>query len=174
MTYKQIIRYATVITRDEDRARDVVHDFYINLHKQGIDLLDGKLPKNFIYKGLRRTSINYLRKFHYYVKNKEKIFLDCADVYELEIPGNSLSPVQLCVSQDIIDACIKNISIGHWDTYHFREATNTRHREQFLQIFNYYALGYTTSDIAKIFEMPPQNLNYYKYLIKKWIQPILK
>jgi DNA-directed RNA polymerase specialized sigma24 family protein len=64
MTYSQVLRYSQVITKDSSIAHDIVHDFYLRLQKQGLDLF--KIPKNFVYLGLSRTYVNYYRKFGRY------------------------------------------------------------------------------------------------------------
>lgn len=106
--YVAMHRLAMLILRDDDAARDIVHDVFESLLNAGLTDVSG----HYLLKAVRNRSITHIRSLSAKERFKEIYVLDEEEIAADEWPDDeTLSLIQAVVANDLSDACRRVVTL---------------------------------------------------------------
>lgn len=122
--YSAMHRLAMLILRDEDAARDIVHDVFESLLTAG--LTDVSAP--YLLKSVRNRCLNYLRG----LSTKERILagyaIDEKEISAEEWPDDdTIALIHSTVANDLTDACRRVVELRFTDGKSYKEIASALH-----------------------------------------------
>ena len=100
--YVAMHRTAMLILRDEDAARDIVHDVFESLLRSGLADVSGQ----YLLKAVRNRCLNYIRSLSARERMQELYAIDKQDIAEEEWPDDeTMALIHSTVVNNLADAC---------------------------------------------------------------------
>lgn len=116
--YRAMHRLAMLILRDEDVARDIVHDVFESLLNAGLTDVSGQ----YLLKAVRNRCLNYLRGMSTRERIKELYALDEQEIADEELPDEeTIAQIHSTVANDLTDACRRVVELRFTDGKSYKE-----------------------------------------------------
>ncbi len=120
--YTAMHRVAMMILRDEDVARDIVHDVFVSLLNSGITDVTGP----YLLKAVRNRCLNHLRGLSAHERLKELYAVDEREITDDEWPDDeTISMIHTTVANDLTDACRRVVNLRFSEGMRYREIAET-------------------------------------------------
>ena len=120
--YTSIHRLAMLLLRNEDVARDIVHDIFESLLNAGHTDVSGQ----YLLKSVRNRCLNYLRGLSTSERIKELYALDEQEVAAEEWPDDeTIAKIHSTVSNNLTDACRRVVELRFTDGMSYKEISQT-------------------------------------------------
>lgn len=115
-------RLAMLLLRNEDVARDIVHDIFESLLNAGHTDVSGQ----YLLKSVRNRCLNYLRGLSTSERIKELYALDEQEVAAEEWPDDeTIAKIHSTVSNNLTDACRRVVELRFTDGMSYKEISQT-------------------------------------------------
>jgi RNA polymerase sigma-70 factor (ECF subfamily) len=115
-------RLAMLILRDEDAARDIVHDVFESLLSSGPDDVSGQ----YLLRAVRNRCLNYLRGLSRCQRIKELYAIDGQEISDEEWPDDEIiARIHATVASDLTDACRRVVELRFTDGLSYKEIAST-------------------------------------------------
>ena len=113
---------AMLLLRNEDVARDIVHDIFESLLNAGHTDVSGQ----YLLKSVRNRCLNYLRGLSTSERIKELYALDEQEVAAEEWPDDeTIAKIHSTVSNNLTDACRRVVELRFTDGMSYKEISQT-------------------------------------------------
>lgn len=100
--YVAMHRVAMLILRDEDEARDIVHDVFESLLRSGLTDVSGQ----YLLRSVRNRCLNYIRSLSAKERMKQLYAVDEREIAEEDWPDEeTITLIHSTVTNDLSDAC---------------------------------------------------------------------
>ena len=120
--YTSMHRLAMLLLRNEDVARDIVHDIFESLLNAGHTDVSGQ----YLLKSVRNRCLNYLRGLSTSERIKELYALDEQEVAAEEWPDDeTIAKIHSTVSNNLTDACRRVVELRFTDGMSYKEISQT-------------------------------------------------
>ena len=120
--YTSMHRLAMLLLRNEDVARDIVHDIFESLLNAGHTDVSGQ----YLLKSVRNRCLNYLRGLSTSERIKELYALDEQGVAAEEWPDDeTIAKIHSTVSNNLTDACRRVVELRFTDGMSYKEISQT-------------------------------------------------
>ena len=120
--YTSMHRLAMLLLRNEDVARDIVHDIFESLLNAGHSDVSGQ----YLLKSVRNRCLNYLRGLSTSERIKELYALDEQEVAAEEWPDDeTIAKIHSTVSNNLTDACRRVVELRFTDGMSYKEISQT-------------------------------------------------
>ena len=120
--YTSMHRLAMLLLRNEDVARDIVHDIFESLLNAGHTDVSGQ----YLLKSVRNRCLNYLRDLSTSERIKELYALDEQEVAAEEWPDDeTIAKIHSTVSNNLTDACRRVVELRFTDGMSYKEISQT-------------------------------------------------
>ena len=120
--YTSMHRLAMLLMRNEDVARDIVHDIFESLLNAGHTDVSGQ----YLLKSVRNRCLNYLRGLSTSERIKELYALDEQEVAAEEWPDDeTIAKIHSTVSNNLTDACRRVVELRFTDGMSYKEISQT-------------------------------------------------
>ena len=120
--YTSMHRLAMLLLRNEDVARDIVHDIFESLLNVGHTDVSGQ----YLLKSVRNRCLNYLRGLSTSERIKELYALDEQEVAAEEWPDDeTIAKIHSTVSNNLTDACRRVVELRFTDGMSYKEISQT-------------------------------------------------
>ena len=120
--YTSMHRLAMLLLRNEDVARDIVHDIVESLLNAGHTDVTGQ----YLLKSVRNRCLNYLRGLSTSERIKELYALDEQEVAAEEWPDDeTIAKIHSTVSNNLTDACRRVVELRFTDGMSYKEISQT-------------------------------------------------
>ena len=120
--YTSMHRLAMLLLRNEDVARDIVHDIFESLLNAGQTDVSGQ----YLLKSVRNRCLNYLRGLSTSERIKELYALDEQEVAAEEWPDDeTIAKIHSTVSNNLTDACRRVVELRFTDGMSYKEISQT-------------------------------------------------
>ena len=120
--YTSMHRLAMLLLRNEDVARDIVHDIFESLLNAGHTDVSGQ----YLLKSVRNRCLNYLRGLSTSARIKELSALDEQEVAAEEWPDDeTIAKIHSTVSNNLTDACRRVVELRFTDGMSYKEISQT-------------------------------------------------
>ena len=120
--YTSMHRLAMLLLRNEDVARDIVHDIFESLLNAGHTDVSGQ----YLLKSVRNRCLNYLRGLSTSERIKELYALDEQEVAAEEWPDDeTIAKIHSTVSNNLTDACRRVVERRFTDGMSYKEISQT-------------------------------------------------
>ena len=111
-----------LLLRNEDVARDIVHDIFESLLNAGHTDVSGQ----YLLKSVRNRCLNYLRGLSTSERIKELYALDEQEVAAEEWPDDeTIAKIHSTVSNNLTDACRRVVELRFTDGMSYKEISQT-------------------------------------------------
>lgn len=111
-------RLAMLILRDEDEARDIVHDIFESLLRSGLT----DVSAQYLLRAVRNRCINYIRSLSTRERMKGLYAVEEREIAEEEWPEDeTLSLIHSTVDKDLTDACRRVVEMRFTDGMSYKE-----------------------------------------------------
>lgn len=116
--YRAMHRLAMLILRDEDVARDIVHDVFESLLNAGLT----DVSEQYLLKAVRNRCLNYLRGMSTRERINELYALDEQEIADEELPDEeTIAQIHSTVANDLTDACRRVVELRFTDGKSYKE-----------------------------------------------------
>ena len=116
--YAAMHRLAMLILRDEDAARDIVHDVFESLLVGGMTDVSGQ----YLLKAVRNRCLNHIRNLSARERVREIYALDECEIEDEEWPDDeTISLIHSTVANDLTDACRRVVELRFTDGKSYKE-----------------------------------------------------
>lgn len=120
--YKAMHRLAILILRDDDMARDIVHDVFESLLNGG----PAEVSKPYLLRAVRNRCLNHLRQLSARERMTELYALDEHELADEEWPDDeTIAKIQSYVATDLTDACRRVVELRFTDGKSYKEISRT-------------------------------------------------
>ena len=120
--YTSMHRLAMLLLRNEDVARDIVHDIFESLLNAGHTDVSGQ----YLLKSVRNRCLHYLRGLSTSERIKELYALDEQEVAAEEWPDDeTIAKIHSTVSNNLTDACRRVVELRFTDGMSYKEISQT-------------------------------------------------
>lgn len=120
--YTAMHRLAMLILRDEDVARDIVHDVFESLLNAGLTDVSGQ----YLLRAVRNRCLNYLRSLSTRERVKELYALDEREIADEELPDEeTMAQIHSTVTNDLTAACRRVVELRFTDGKSYKEIATT-------------------------------------------------
>lgn len=111
-------RLAMLILRDEEVAKDIVHDVFEALLTTGTSAVSGA----YLLKAVRNRCINHIRSLSAQERMKEMYSIDKQEIADEDWPDDeTIALVRSTVAQDLTDACRRVVNLRFTDGKSYKE-----------------------------------------------------
>lgn len=111
-------RLAMLILRDEEVAKDIVHDVFEALLTTGTSAVSGA----YLLKAVRNRCINHIRSLSAQERMKEMYSIDKQEIADEDWPDDeTIALVRSTVAQDPTDACRRVVNLRFTDGKSYKE-----------------------------------------------------
>ena len=115
-------RLAMLLLRNEDVARDIVHDIFESLLNAGHTDVSGQ----YLLKSVRNRCLNYLRGLSTSERIKELYALEEQEIAAEEWPDDeTIAKIHSTVSNNLTDACRRVVELRFTDGMSYKEISQT-------------------------------------------------
>ena len=116
--YTAMHRLAMLILRDEDVARDIVHDVFESLLNTGLT----DVSAQYLLRAVRNRCLNHLRSFSTRERIREIYALDEQEIDDEEWPDDeTVAKIHSTVANDLTDACRRVVELRFTDGRSYKE-----------------------------------------------------
>ncbi|WP_289157978.1 sigma-70 family RNA polymerase sigma factor [uncultured Muribaculum sp.] len=120
--YTAMHRLAMLILRDEDVARDIVHDVFESLLNAGLT----DVSAQYLLRAVRNRCLNYLRSLSTRERVKELYALDEREIADEELPDEeTMAQIHSTVTNDLTAACRRVVELRFTDGKSYKEIATT-------------------------------------------------
>lgn len=120
--YTAMHRLAMLILRDEDAARDIVHDVFESLLSVGLTDVSGQ----YLLRAVRNRCLNYLRSLTARERIKELYAIDEYEIADEDWPDDdTIAQIHSTVANDLTDACRRVVELRFTDGKSYKEIAST-------------------------------------------------
>ncbi len=120
--YTSMHRLAMLLLRNEDVARDIVHDIFESLLNAGHTDVSGQ----YLLKSVRNRCLNYLRGLSTSERIKELYALEEQEIAAEEWPDDeTIAKIHSTVSNNLTDACRRVVELRFTDGMSYKEISQT-------------------------------------------------
>lgn len=120
--YMAMHRLAMLILRDEDVARDIVHDVFESLLNAGLT----DVSAQYLLRAVRNRCLNYLRSLSTRERVKELYALDEQEIADEELPDEeTMAQIHSTVTNDLTAACRRVVELRFTDGKSYKEIATT-------------------------------------------------
>uniref|UniRef100_UPI00265FE553 RNA polymerase sigma factor n=1 Tax=uncultured Muribaculum sp. TaxID=1918613 RepID=UPI00265FE553 len=120
--YVAMHRLSMQILRDEDVARDIVHDVFESLLNAGLTDVSGR----YLLRAVRNRCLNHLRGLSAKERIIEVYALDEKEIADEEWPDDeTIAKIHETVANDLTDACRRVIELRFSDGRSYKEIAST-------------------------------------------------
>ena len=120
--YTAMHRLAMLILRDEDVARDIVHDVFESLLNAGLT----DVSAQYLLRAVRNRCLNYLRSLSTRERVKELYALDEQEIADEELPDEeTMAQIHSTVTNDLTAACRRVVELRFTDGKSYKEIATT-------------------------------------------------
>lgn len=120
--YTAMHRLAMLILRDEDVARDIVHDVFESLLNAGLT----DVSAQYLLRAVRNRCLNYLRSLSTRERVKELYALDEREIPDEELPDEeTMAQIHSTVTNDLTAACRRVVELRFTDGKSYKEIATT-------------------------------------------------
>lgn len=120
--YTAMHRLAMLILRDEDVARDIVHDVFESLLNAGLT----DVSAQYLLRAVRNRCLNYLRSLSTRERVKELYALDEREIADEERPDEeTMARIHSTVTNDLTAACRRVVELRFTDGKSYKEIATT-------------------------------------------------
>ena len=120
--YTAMHRLAMLILRDEDVARDIVHDVFESLLNAGLT----DVSAQYLLRAVRNRCLNYLRSLSTRERVKELYALDEREIADEELPDEeTMAQIHSTVTNDLTAACRRGVELRFTDGKSYKEIATT-------------------------------------------------
>ena len=120
--YTAMHRLAMLILRDEDVARDIVHDVFESLLNAGLT----DVSAQYLLSAVRNRCLNYLRSLSTRERVKELYALDEREIADEELPDEeTMAQIHSTVTNDLTAACRRVVELRFTDGKSYKEIATT-------------------------------------------------
>lgn len=120
--YTAMHRLAMLILRDEDVARDIVHDVFESLLNAGLT----DVSAQYLLRAVRNRCLNYLRSLSTRERVKELYALDEQEIVDEELPDEeTMAQIHSTVTNDLTAACRRVVELRFTDGKSYKEIATT-------------------------------------------------
>lgn len=120
--YTAMHRLAMLILRDEDVARDIVHDVFESLLNAGLT----DVSAQYLLRAVRNRCLNYLRSLSTRERVKELYALDEQEIADEELPDEeTMARIHSTVTNDLTAACRRVVELRFTDGKSYKEIATT-------------------------------------------------
>lgn len=116
--YAAMQRTAMLILRDEDAARDIVHDVFESLLRCGQPDVSGQ----YLLKSVRNRCLNYIRSLSARERMQELYAVDEQEIADEEWPDDeTIATIHSTVANELTDACRRVVDMRFTDGKSYKE-----------------------------------------------------
>ena len=120
--YTAMHRLAMLILRDEDVARDIVHDVFESLLNAGLT----DVSAQYLLRAVRNRCLNYLCSLSTRERVKELYALDEQEIADEELPDEeTMAQIHSTVTNDLTAACRRVVELRFTDGKSYKEIATT-------------------------------------------------
>lgn len=120
--YTAMHRLAMLILRDDDAARDIVHDVFESLLTSGLENASGQ----YLLRAVRNRCFNYLRNLTTRERISNLYALDAQEITDDEWhDDDTVARIRSTVTNDLTDACRRVVELRFTDGKSYREIAST-------------------------------------------------
>ena len=120
--YTAMHRLAMLILRDEDVARDIVHDVFESLLNAGLT----DVSVQYLLRAVRNRCLNYLRSLSTRERVNELYALDEQEIADEELPDEeTMAQIHSTVTNDLTAACRRVVELRFTDGKSYKEIATT-------------------------------------------------
>lgn len=120
--YTAMHRLAMLMLRDEDVARDIVHDVFESLLNAGLS----DVSAQYLLRAVRNRCLNYLRSLSTRERVKELYALDEQEIADEELPDEeTMARIHSTVTNDLTAACRRVVELRFTDGKSYKEIATT-------------------------------------------------
>lgn len=116
--YVAMYRLAMLILRDEDAAKDIVHDVFESL----LAARHSDVSRAYLLKAVRNRCLNHIRNLSARERMKELYFIDGHEIDDEEWPDNeTIKLLRTVVANDLTEACRRVMNLRFAEGKSYRE-----------------------------------------------------
>ena len=120
--YLAMHRLAMLILRDEDVARDIVHDVFESLLTAGLTDVSGQ----YLLRAVRNRCLNHLRSLSARERIKELYAIDEREIADDEWPDDdTIAQIHSTVANGLTDACRRVVELRFTDGKSYKEIASS-------------------------------------------------
>ncbi len=120
--YVAMHRLAMLIIRDENVARDIVHDVFEALLVSGKSCVSGA----YLLTAVRNRCLKHIRNLSVHDRMKEVYAVDEEEIADEEWPDDAtIALIQTTVSNDLSEACRRVVNLRFFDGKSYQETAET-------------------------------------------------
>lgn len=120
--YLTMHRLAMLVLRDENTARDIVHDVFESLLRNGLT----DVSAQYLLKAVRNRCLNHIRSLSVRDRMKELYAVDEQEIADDEWPDDeTIAMIHSTVTNDLTDACRRVVNMRFADGMSYKEISVT-------------------------------------------------
>lgn len=120
--YAAMHRMAILILRDEEVARDIVHDVFESLLNAGLT----DVSVQYLLRAVRNRCLNHLRSLSTRERIREMYAMDESEIAEEEWPDDeTIAKIHATVANDLTDACRRVVELRFMDGMSYKDIAAT-------------------------------------------------
>lgn len=120
--YVEMHRLAMLVLRDEDTARDIVHDVFESLLRSGLTDVSGQ----YLLKAVRNRCLNHIKSLSVRDRMKELYAVDEQEIADDEWPDDeTIAMIHSTVANDLTDACRRVVNMRFAEGMSYKEISAT-------------------------------------------------